>query len=175
VNKETEQQKWEKLIRMQLLWLLVGLISVAYSAVPNAPRKEGKSDLSLDCKGEVAFSVSIKPTREKEEKNEIITFDTSLIEKNYGYSRENGIFTTQCPGLYSISFTVKGDGLGSRFSLRERPSSLTNSWSTLITTDKKGGSYTIIHEMELGEQLAVFINDGALTKNSHHTFSGHKL
>lgn len=62
----------------------------------------------------------------------------------------------------------------SKFSLRKRPSSSTNSWTTIVTTGKSGGSHTVFVDMEVGEQAAIFIDNGSLSTSSH-TFSGYRV
>lgn len=152
------------------LWLLVGLTSVAYAAVPDAPRQ------AADCSGVVVFS-AVKTSKNgagTSRKNQIVNFDKPITDK-VGYGRENGVFTAQCPGLYQLTFTVIGSDSNSIFSLRKRPSSSTNSWTTLVTTGKTGGSYTLFIDMGVGEQAAVFIDNGSLSTSSSHTFSGYRV
>lgn len=163
---------------MQFLWLLVGLTSV-YAAVPDAPRREGSKRLgqAVDCNGVVVFSAVTTPKNNREAKsgrNQIISFETPIIDKSIGFSRESGIFTSHCPGLYQLTFTATGDDANSKFSLRKRPSSSTNSWTTLVVTGKSGGSHTVFVDMEVGEQAAIFIDNGSLSTSSH-TFSGYRV
>ncbi|KAL0278883.1 UNVERIFIED_CONTAM: hypothetical protein PYX00_000565 [Menopon gallinae] len=163
---------------MQFIWVFLGLVAVAQSAVPEAPRngKGKRIGQASDCNGAVAFSAVANPKDGKPPKkgaNDVIVFDTPLIDKSIGYSRESGIFTTHCPGLYQLTFTAYGDS-NSEFSLRKRPSPSTTSWNKIVATGKSGGTHTVFLDMEVGEQAAVFVDSGSPSLSSH-TFSGYRV
>ncbi|EEB14374.1 conserved hypothetical protein [Pediculus humanus corporis] len=166
---------------MQLLWFLVGLLVVVVvnAAVPEGPRIEGSKRLTqtVDCNGAVVFSAVSTPettSPASSDKNQIINFDTSLIDKSVGFGRESGIFTTHCPGLYQFTFTATGDA-SSRFSFRKRPSASTTAWKTIAVTNKTGGSHILFIDMEVGEQAAIFVDAGSLSPATSHSFSGYRV
>ncbi|KAK6623875.1 hypothetical protein RUM43_004824 [Polyplax serrata] len=163
---------------MQLLWVLLSLLVAVKSAVPDGPRLEGSKRFAqtVDCNGAVVFSAVTIPKKPSSasEKDRIINFDSSLIDKSVGFSRESGIFTTHCPGLYQFTFTATGD-TSSRFSFRKRPSASTTSWKSIAVTEKSGGSHILFVDMEVGEQAAIFADAGSLSPSTSHSFSGYRV
>lgn len=100
-----------------------------------------------------------------------LVFTETLVDKGVGYVAQTGTFTTHCPGLYQFSFA----GYGStdlRLTLK-RKLNKSDSWRPIVSAGPGGGSNLVLLDVEIGDQLAVFVESGKIVDSA--TFTGHRV
>lgn len=163
------------------LQLVLTVVSLCGAAVPDPPRgvigaRKYATNLH-DCNGAVAFSSAgaIAPTKEDNGK---LGFRKALIDKGVGWSRESGEFTCFCPGLYQFAFAGSGKTAATRFVLKKKDSN-SKTWTTVASTGAGGGANVVLLNMEIGDQAAIWLEDGDLSPESDtapvSTFSGVRI
>lgn len=98
-------------------------------------------------------------------------FAETLVDKGVGYVPQTGIFITNCPGLYQFSFA----GYGStdlRLTLKKKQNN-SDSWRPVVGTGAGGGANLILLDVDVGDQLAVFVDSGKISDGV--TFSGYRI
>lgn len=97
----------------------------------------------------------------------------TLIDKGIGYVAETGIFTTHCPGLYQFSFAGYGD---SELQLiLKRKLNKSEKWNPVANVGSGGGSNLVLLDVDVGDQLSVFVEKGKLIDGGAATFSGYRV
>jgi len=158
--------------------LLLAVLSLCGAAVPDPPRgvigaRKYATNLH-DCNGAVAFSSAgaIAPTKQDNGK---LAYRTALIDKGIGWSPESGDFTCFCPGLYQFAFAGNGKTAATRFVLKKKGSNR-DEWTKVASTVGGGGANVVLLNMEVGDQAAIWLEDGDLgpedEKAPASTFSG---
>ncbi|XP_069685022.1 uncharacterized protein [Periplaneta americana] len=166
-----------------MLHVLAGLllVSLCAAAVPDPPKgvvgaRKYATNLH-DCNGAVAFSSAgaLAPTKEDAGK---LSFRSALADKGIGWSRESGEFTCFCPGLYQFAFAGSGKTAATRFVLKKKPSN-SDAWTTVVSTGGGGGANIALLDMEVGDQTAIWLEDGEIAPESDNapvsTFSGVRI
>lgn len=152
--------------------LLLAAAILAEAAIPDPPTSgittvgSLKLATAADCAGVVAFSA----TEASVDLGRLVLAET-LVDKGVGYVAQTGIFITHCPGLYQFSFA----GYGStdlRLTLKKKLNN-SDSWRSVISVGPGGGSNLVLLDVEAGDQLAVFVDDGKIADGV--SFSGYRI
>lgn len=161
--------------------LLLAVLSLCGAAVPDPPKgvvgaRKYATNLH-DCNGAVAFSSAsaIAPTKQDNGK---LGYRKAIIDNGIGWSRESGDFTCFCPGLYQFAFAGNGKTTATRFVLKKKESNK-NEWTRVVSTGGGGGANVVLLNMEVGDQAAIWLEDGDLGPESEtapaSTFSGVRI
>ncbi|XP_012540414.1 uncharacterized protein LOC105838983 [Monomorium pharaonis] len=147
-----------------MVWavLLLAVITLTNAAVPDPPENSNintsnskKSVTAIDCNEFVAFSAIQGSINEAK-----LIFAETLIDKGVEYELETGILTMYCEGIYQFSFAGYGN-TNLRLTLKRREYK-SDSWTTIVSTGPGGGSHLVLLDIDLGNQLAVFVESGEI-------------
>lgn len=144
---------------------------LAEAAIPDPPTSGVTTVGSLklataaDCAGVVAFSATQASVDHAK-----AVFAETLVDKGVGYVAQTGIFITHCPGLYQFSFAGYGSN-DLRLTLKRKLNN-SDSWRPVVGV-AGGGSNLILLDVEVGDQLAVFVDAGKISDGV--TFSGYRI
>ncbi|XP_043471709.1 complement C1q-like protein 4 [Leptopilina heterotoma] len=158
-----------------VVWTALILAAVAFlaEAAVSDPKTSGittvgskKLATATDCVGVIAFSATQGSVKDSK-----LLLAETLIDKGIGYVAETGIFTTHCPGLYQFSFAGYGD---SELQLiLKRKLNKSEKWTTVASVGQGGGSNLVLLDVDVGDQLSVFVEKGKITGGA--TFSGYRV
>lgn len=152
--------------------LVLAVAVLAKAAIPDPPDTDAsaagntRSSTATDCSGIVAFS-AIHGIND----NSRVVHAELLVQKGDSYSTRTGVFIGLCPGLYQFSFA----GYGStdlRLTLK-RKLAKNGSWRPIVSVGPGGGANTILLEVNVGDQLAVYVESGKITDGA--TFTGYRI
>ncbi|KOX71532.1 hypothetical protein WN51_02402 [Melipona quadrifasciata] len=157
-----------------MVWLVMFLTAsiLAEAAIPDPPTSGVTTVGSLklataaDCAGVVAFSATQASVDHAK-----AVFAETLVDKGVGYVAQTGIFITHCPGLYQFSFAGYGSS-DLRLTLKRKLNN-SDSWRPVVGVGAGGGSNLILLDVEVGDQLAVFVDAGKISDGV--TFSGYRI
>ncbi|KAK9307419.1 hypothetical protein QLX08_002231 [Tetragonisca angustula] len=156
-----------------VVWLVMFLASIlAEAAIPDPPTSgittvgSLKLATAADCAGVVAFSATQASVDHAK-----AVFAETLVDKGVGYVAQTGIFITHCPGLYQFSFAGYGSS-DLRLTLKRKLNN-SDSWRSVVGVGAGGGSNLILLDVEVGDQLAVFVDAGKISDGV--TFSGYRI
>lgn len=149
--------------------VLAAVVVLAEPAVPDPPDAGANSQrvtAVVDCTGIVAFSA----TQGINDDSRVVHANL-LVDKGSVYSTQTGIFTANCPGLYQFSFAGYGSA-DLRLTLKRKPGK-NGSWRSIVSAGPGGGANTILLDIGIGDQLAVFVESGKIIDGS--TFTGYRI
>ncbi|XP_043529434.1 complement C1q-like protein 4 isoform X2 [Frieseomelitta varia] len=157
-----------------VVWLVMFLAAsiLAEAAIPDPPTSgittvgSLKLATAADCAGVVAFSATQASVDHAK-----AVFAETLVDKGVGYVAQTGIFITHCPGLYQFSFAGYGSS-DLRLTLKRKLNN-SDSWRPVVGVGAGGGSNLILLDVEVGDQLAVFVDAGKISGGA--TFSGYRI
>ncbi|XP_067006797.1 complement C1q-like protein 4 [Anabrus simplex] len=147
---------------MLIAVLFLGL-TLGVTARPETPRGvvgAKKFATAIDCNGVVAFSSAGARPQGSGKGPAKLGYATELTDKGVGWSRDSGEFTCFCPGLYQFAFSGSGDR-NTKLALKKKASS-SDTWSTIVSTGPGGGSNIALLDMDIGDQAAIWLEDGEL-------------
>ncbi|CAD1472462.1 unnamed protein product, partial [Heterotrigona itama] len=157
-----------------MVWLVMFLAAsiLAEAAIPDPPTSgittvgSLKLATAADCAGVVAFSATQASVDHAK-----AVFAETLVDKGVGYVAQTGVFITHCPGLYQFSFAGYGSS-DLRLTLKRKLNN-SDSWRAVVGVGAGGGSNLILLDVEVGDQLAVFVDAGKISDGV--TFSGYRI